>query len=332
MHEWHQPILAPSTSLERRCTEAISRRSIRSIGGPMSSLRWKVKNSICVIAGIWLMSSPSAVSQTATTAVAQTNRVTVEYSAPTSSDLQDLYEVLKIRRALERIQKILSPLRLPEELTVKTMECGKINAWYKRENSKPTVTICYELLKHVLDSLPKETTAAGITPDDAKIGQVLWFTLHEVGHATFDIFGVPIFGNEEIAADNFATYVMLQFTEARRLIIGAAWNWNAYVQDYKRNPVVQIRLAGFASDHGQPQERLYNVLCMAFGSNPIRFEDFVQKGYLPATRASNCDREYKKFATAFEKEISPHIDYELAKGVVEANWLPGPVLRAAPQK
>jgi hypothetical protein len=298
----------------------------------MTNVRW-VRSSISVIAGIGLMCSHLAVGNAQTaTAAAQTNRVTVEYVAPTSSDLHDLYEILKIRQALERIQKILSPLRLSEELAVKTMECGKINAWYKRENFKPTVTICYELLKHVLDSLPKETSDAGITPDDAKIGQVLWFTLHEVGHATFDIFGVPIFGNEEVAADNFATYVMLQFAEARRLIIGAAWNWNAYVQDYKKNPVVQIRLAGFASDHGQPQERFYNVLCMAFGSNPMRFEDFVQKGYLPATRAANCDREYKKFATAFQKEISPHIDYDVAKGIVEANWLPGPVLRSAPQK
>ena len=85
---------------------------------------------------------------------------------------------------------------------MRMMECGKVNAWYRRENSKPTVTICYELLKQVLKSLPKETTAA-LTPDDAKIGQVLWLTLHEVGHATFDIFGVPIFGNGEVAADNF---------------------------------------------------------------------------------------------------------------------------------
>ena len=116
------------------------------------------------------------------------------------------------------------------------------------------------------------------------------------------------------------------------MIVGAAWSWNAYVQDYKRNPVVQVRMAGFASDHGLPQERFYNVLCMAFGANPVLFADFVQQGYLPSTRASNCDHEYTKFASAFHKEISPHIDYELAKGIIEANWLPGPVLRAAPQK
>jgi hypothetical protein len=36
-------------------------------------------------------------------------------------------------------------------------------------------------------------------------------TFHEVGHAAFDLFNVPIFGHEEDAADNFATFLMLQF-------------------------------------------------------------------------------------------------------------------------
>lgn len=261
----------------------------------------------------------------------QPNRVVIEYIAPSDPGLQDLYGALKIHRALERIQKVLSPLRLPVELTVKTAECGKVDAWYRRENLQPTVTICYELLKHILDSLPQETTA-GITPEDAKIGQVLWLTLHEVGHANFDIFKVPMFGHEEDAADNFATYIMLQFTDARRLIGGAAWAWSAYMRDYKRNPVVQVRLASFASDHGQPQERFYNLLCLAFGSNPVLFADLAQEGYLPLTRTRGCQYEYNAVADAFHREIVPHIDLELAKGVTEANWFSGPVLRSESQK
>jgi len=279
-----------------------------------------------------LMCSNFAIAQSANTQAGRPNRVTVEYLTPKGSDLRGLYQALKEHHALEKLQKILSPLRLPEELVVKTIECGKVNSWYGREDSKPTVTLCYELLNQVLASLPKETTAQGISPEDAKIGQLLWLALHEVGHATFDILGVSIFGNEEVAADNFASYVMLQFAEARQLIIGAAWKWNAYLQNYKMNPVFQVRLVGFASDHGLPQERFYNVLCMAFGANPVLFADFVQEGYLPATRAANCVREYMRFAKSFEKVIGPHIDYELAKGIVEANWIPAPVLKEAPQK
>jgi hypothetical protein len=279
-------------------------------GSPMSNLRGKSENCVRAIAGVALILSnlSFAQSQTAPTQGEQPNRVAIEYVAPKNSDLQSLYEVLKNRDALERIQKILSPLRLPEELVVKMTECGKVNAWYRREESKPTVTICYELLKHVLESLPKETTAA-LTPDDAKIGQVLWLTLHEVGHATFDIFGVPIFGNGEVAADNFATYIMLQFAEARHLIIGAAWAWSAYMQDYKRNPMVQVRLAGFAENHGLPQERFYNLLCIAFGADPISFADFIQDGYLPPTRASNCALDALVWNSVFVFPLFPDFHF-----------------------
>ena len=118
--------------------------------------------------------------------------------------------------------------------------------------------------------MPKEPTSAGVTPDDAAVGQFVWFTLHEVGHAVFDIFDVPIFGNEEDAADNFATYIMLQnqMSEARRLIGGAAWAWRSYIGDYRRDPVVQVRLESFASDHGLPKS--VSIISCAWPSAPTR--------------------------------------------------------------
>jgi len=269
------------------------------------------------------------------TTVAQTdqpNQVSIAYVPTDNSAFQQLYDLLRDRHALEKIQEILSPARLPEKLTIKTTECGALNSWYKRENFKPTVTICYELLKHILDSLPNETTPAGVTPADAAVGQFFHTTLHEVGHATFDIFGVPIFGREEDAADNFATYIILQFGrgQARRLIGGAAWAWRAYLGDYKRNPVVQTRLAAFASDHGLPQERFYNLLCLAFGANSTEFADF--ESYLPPTRAPNCRREYRTLVNAFFMEIRPHIDQEMASRVLNTNWLDDIESKPAPEK
>ena len=195
--------------------------------------------------------------------------VSIIYEPPENSAFQDLYDLLRERHALESIQEILRPFRSPEALTIKTAECKAINAWYRRETFKPTVTVCYELLKHILGSLPNEDNPDGLTPADAAVGQFFFATLHEVGHAIFDILDVPMFGHEEDAADNFATYIMLQFGEgqAHRLIGGAAWSWRAYLGDYKKNPVVPTRLSAFASDHGLPQERFYNLICLALGAD-----------------------------------------------------------------
>jgi len=301
----------------------------------MISFRWVAGTATGIaIAGIAMALSNSAPTQAQTVVrpTDQPNRILITYVPPSKSAFQQLYDRLKDRRALEAIQEILSPFRLPEPLTIKIAECGAVNSWYRRENFKPTVTICYELLQHILDSLPKETTPAGITPTDAAVGQFVQVTLHEVGHAVFSIFDVPIFGNEEDAADNFATYIMLQFRQgqARRLIGGAAWAWRAYLGDYKKNPVVQTRLAAFATDHGLPQERFYNLLCLASGSNKAEFADL--ENYLPPTRTPNCLREYRTLLHAFHKQIGPHIDPEMASRVMDTNWLEDPKSQSAPQK
>ena len=252
----------------------------------------------------------------------QTNRVSIAYVTTKDPILHEFYNLLTEHRALEKIQQILAPFRLPEELTIKTVECSVVNSWYKRENFKPTVTICYEYLRHILGSLPNETTPAGLTPADAAVGQFFWVTFHEVGHAIFDIFDVPIFGHPEDAADNFAAYIMLQFGrgQAGRLIGGAAWAWRAYLGDYKRNPVVPKRITAFASDHGLPEERFYNLLCLAFGADAVQFAEAAD--YLPATRSPNCEFEYGTLVNAFHKEIIPHIDQEMASRVLDTNWLP----------
>jgi hypothetical protein len=132
---------------------------------------------------------------------------------------------------------------------------------------------------------------------------------------------VPIFGHEEDAADNFATYIMLQFGEgqAHRLIAGAPWAWRAYLGDYKKNPVVPLRLSAFGSDYGLPQERFYNLVCLAFGADRVGFSDLAN--YFPPARAPGCPFEYRTLVRAFKKEITPHIDQQIARRVLDTNWL-----------
>ena len=220
-----------------------------------------------------------------TAETAQTNRIRIEYVPPKSPELQETYDHIKMIHGLETMQKILGPLVLPEDLTITTKECGIINSWYLREDSKPTITICYEMLRQVMQSLPEDKTPRlGITRADAEAGQFFWLVTHETGHALFDIFDIPVLGHEEDAADDFATYLMLAFgkEQARRLIGGAAWAYKEYISDYRTNPEVKIRLAGFASNHGQPENVFYNLMCMAYGAigNICRCD----RGRVPATQ------------------------------------------------
>ena len=283
---------------------------------------WQMKAATAVVIGMLLLNSAAAQSQpTVPQSGDQSGLLSTVYVPPNNFGFQEVYELLRQRSALEKVKEILSPFRFPEQLTVETTECGAVNSYYQRKNFKPTVTICYEFLKRILELLPNETTPAGLTPTDAAVGQFFWVTFHEVGHAAFDMFNVPIFGHEEDAADDFATFIMLQFGkgQARRLINGAAWAWRAYLGDYQKNPVVQTRLAAFATDHGLPQERFYNLVCLAFGANSQEFADF--ESFLPPTRSPNCSHEYQTLVRAFRQEIRPHIDQEQARAVLDTDWL-----------
>src|SRR5262245_54060002 len=202
----------------------------------------------------------------------QPNRIRIEYAEPEHPQVQPFRDMLIQRHPLEKVQEIFSPLRLPMDLTVRTKECGISNAWYRR----PDITICYEYIRDIIEMAPKETSPEGISPVDAIVGQFLFTAAHEMGHAVFDYLDVPLFGRPEDDADQFAAHVLIKIgqQDARRLIEGAAYTYNEYI----KNPTVTVRLIAFADVHGAPVQRLYNLLCLAYGADPDAFASVVDKG------------------------------------------------------
>ena len=245
------------------------------------------------------------------------NRILIEYDPPKNPAHQPLYEMIKEHRVLEKLQKIFSPLKLLSDVTIKATGCdGHVNAWYAR----PTLTICYEYLEEIRRDMPAETTAEGVTPIDGEIGQLFFAVAHEMGHGAFDLFDTPIFGRQEDAADNFATYLMLQLgkSDARRLIGGAAYSYMKYL----KQPTVTAPLKDFSDVHGSPQQRFFNLICLAYGADPVLFADVVEKKMLPEHRARGCKYEYGNVVWAFHELMIPHLDQGLAKEVMDKTWLP----------
>ena len=242
-------------------------------------------------------------------------RILFAYEKPTNPAHQSLYERLQQRRVLEKLQDFFSPFQLPMDLTFKTIGCdGRANAWYQR----PSVTLCYEYLDEIRKGLASEAVPTGISPEDAMVGQFFYVVAHEFGHAVFDLLNIPSFGGAEDAADQFSTFLMLNFgkEEARRLIAGAAYSYRDAVQ----SSTVILPLQAFSEVHGVPAQRFFNLLCVAYGADPQLFADVVQ--YLPKQRAADCNREYHQIAFAFQQLIMPHVDLALAKQVMQKAWLP----------
>jgi hypothetical protein len=258
---------------------------------------------------------------------AATGQIRIEYVKPKEAIHERLADVLKERRLLERLQEFLAPLRLPRPLLLKTEGCdGDSNAWFEGD----AVTVCYEYLYDVVAAARKRTRPGGLTEQDAIVGGFFDVFLHEVGHALFNYLDMPILGREEDAADQVAAYVMLNLgkEEARRLISGAIYFYAAEIGATTawrlRRKRIRSRASDYADVHGTPAQRLYNVMCIAYGADPKLFAKIVESKALPQERAEGCAEEYDQIAKAFERLIAPHIDPVLAKGVMQRQWLPRP--------
>lgn len=230
--------------------------------------------------------------------------VRVEYRPPRNPDHQPLADSLRARRALEPFADVLGTIRLPRTLTLALDGCdGTSNAWY--EPSDATVTFCYEYVAEIARNAPL-AAEKGIGADDARDGPMAFVLLHETGHALFDLLAAPVLGHEEDAADQVAGFVLLRTGQdtARRLLAGAAW---MYLQDARTHRADE---SDFADVHALDAQRYYNVLCLAYGSDPDFFGGVVRKGHLPAERAETCQEEWRQVEYAVKTLILGKVDPE----------------------
>ena len=278
-----------------------------------------MKNRLAiVVSGIILVAAlaMTACSEESDLPEAKTHRVGFNYIPTENPEYLHIYTLLKEEHTLEKLQKFLSPFRLPWTLEILLAECaGEADAMYWDD----TITVCYEYLDKLWSNMPAETTPAGIEPIDTVAGPFMDTVLHEFAHALFDYLDIPVLGREEDAADQVSAYIYLQLgpDEARRLIMGTAY---AYMLEAQNSDPPSME--EFADEHSTSEQRAFNLLCMAYGADPELFADVVVLGKLPAYRMENCEEEFELIALAYDALIGPHIDPDLAENVFNKSWLP----------
>jgi len=256
----------------------------------------------------------------------RTGLVRPSYEPPKNPAHQALYDHFRQKKLLETFAEVLGSIRLPREMGLRFAGCdGESNAWFDADENR--ITFCYEFLAEI-DQAAEGGAKYGVSREDALDGAVVFVLLHESGHAIFHYLKVPILGREEDAADHFAGYFLLRAgkTVARRALSGAAW---MYKHDSGARKVDE---SDFADVHGLDAQRLYNVLCMAYGSDPDSYRGLVDKGFLPKDRAEGCADEYAQVGYAVNKLISASLDPDAVaqtKARHKAKW-EGPPTSAAP--
>ena len=129
---------------------------------------------------------------------------------------------------------------------------------------------------------------------------VLGIFYHEFGHAVIDIEGVPIFGQEEDAADVFSIYLIDAFYEeetAVSLAYDAAFGFLAEAEQSVSDEVA------WWDTHGPDEQRFYNTVCIFYGADPEGRKGFAKDLELPEERAEYCPVEFDQANEAWGKVL-----------------------------
>jgi hypothetical protein len=152
--------------------------------------------------------------------------------------------------------------------------------------------------------------------------------LRSVARSIIDMLELPVWGNAEDAADGLAAFIMLEVSPevAQKTIYGTAYFFAHSGASEK------IDLAA-ARPH--IVQRYYNLLCIAVGSDFVRYSVFLpvarQEGPadLPKNRYGSClqlsspeHSEFYKIKYAFDQLIlNKYVDLPLMKQVRTIQWL-----------
>ncbi len=160
---------------------------------------------------------------------------------------------------------------------------------------------------------------------------------HELGHALIDIERVPIFGQEEDAADVFSILLIDAIYEdesAEDIAYEAAWGFlgEALLRDEMADEIA------WWDTHGPDEQRYYNTVCIFYGADPEARADLAAELGLPEERAEYCPDEFDQAADAwgavldeiwngagddslgfdFDPSVEGSLTYEIVRAEVEA--------------
>jgi Putative metallopeptidase len=244
------------------------------------------------------------------------NYIKVVYEKTEDSSYMEWYNTFKEQKFLEQMAGTINKVfKIKKTFTLSLRDCGVVNAFYSSQ--KKELTLCYDMLHYLFnfykDSIPDADELG------SKIGKALTFIyFHEVGHALIDILDIPITGKEEDAADYFSFY-FLASNEVPEGVEATMEGANFFLESYNRmitdTAYVRLKSEGkepelpFWDEHSLDMQRFYSIACLIYGSNPEKYDHFIEKGLLGGRRPGIAISEFKKIKKGWDRLLGPHIKY-----------------------
>ena len=125
----------------------------------------------------------------------------------------------------------------------------------------------------------------------------LFVLYHEMAHLLFHQLDLPILGREEDAADNMATWTLLnkRTAEADRALAHAAQGWILSGIAYDSGGDE----SDYAAGHSLDKQRAYSIVCLMVGKDEAAFRPIANEYRIDRDRQDSCYWDYDTIDRAF---------------------------------
>jgi hypothetical protein len=233
--------------------------------------------------------------------VSDAGDIVVQYKKPADKKLAEISRSLEQGRVLDEVVKgINEAIALPKDLKVVVDTCDEANAYY--DSAARTITICLELVSYYTESFSGDDSLSEDEVAENTIQATVFTLFHEMGHALVDVYTLPITGKEEDAVDDLAALLGLAVDEEGGLLWSAILDYSASAEARDEDEELP-----FWDEHSLDEQRMYNIACIMYGSDPEGFAGIIEDEWLPEDRAALCPDEYQQKERSWGTLLAPYL-------------------------
>lgn len=220
------------------------------------------------------------------------------YEDTENDDNVEEEKIWRESKILEQFTEVMNNyIKLPNDIKVIARDCDEPNAFYLSN----TISLCYEL--GVTEREMFENAGETGEELDNEVYKSLVGTLfHEVGHALIDVFSLKITGKEEDVADQLVAYMLTNDEVGEEYLMTVSYAYSLSAQE-----ATSLDDLPFYDTHSLDAQRSVNFLCYVYGSDPKKFQNFVDEGFLHEDRAASCEEEYNKLVEAWDALLTDKV-------------------------
>jgi hypothetical protein len=245
---------------------------------------------------------PSPGADTSASAGESGGKIHVVYDPPADQDAADAKEILKLGGTDGIADGLSHSFVLPADMGIHVVD-GFVGPNYDPQSK--TITLSYGFTNYVAQQLTRSFPE--LKQDQNELGREWaavdgFVLLHEFGHALIDLYGLPVLGKEEDAADSVAT-VFLTTTVKN----GAEYAFDA-ARFFNAMSARQRKLAPSAywDEHSLDKQRAYAIVCWVAGSSADDMATVRDLGILGDDRLQGCPGEYQQKVRSWDALLAPH--------------------------